>query len=71
MSFAIGKIVDGMAVGWDPVSTEDEAIKQAYERSIISDTQVHCIMEGASEDDENSEIAYLVIGGAFYKPHDL
>jgi len=70
MSFAIGRIVDGMAVGWEPAETQDKAIKQAYERS-ISDTQVHCIMVGESEDDENGEIAYLVMGGAFYKPHDL
>lgn len=70
MNLALGIIVGGVAVGWEPVDTEESAIKLAYERS-MSDTQVHCIMTGESEYDENVSIVYLVIGGAFYKPHDL
>lgn len=70
VAFAIGEIKDGMAVGWDGVASEDEAIKWAYERS-ISNNGVHCIMVGESEEDENGYVKYIVIGGSFYRSHDL
>jgi len=68
--YALGVIVDGMAKGWQPVSSEVEAIKLAYDRS-LEDTFTHCIMLGKDEDDENGQVVYLVVGGEFYKRHDL
>lgn len=69
--YAIGVLFNGMAQGWDPVRDEEDAIKQAYEKSIEDPSVVNCIMTGESEQDEDGTIAYLVIGGNFYKPHDL
>ncbi len=69
--YAIGVLVGGMAQGWEPVLDEEDAIKQAYEKSIEDPSVVNCIMTGESEQAEDGNIAYLVIGGNFYKPHDL
>ncbi|GIC77171.1 hypothetical protein [Moritella sp. F3] len=70
MAFAIGKIKDGLAIGWDSVISEDKAIKEAYERSMLSH-DVHCIMVGESEKDENVDVKFIVIGGSFYRSHEL
>ncbi|MFM4785455.1 hypothetical protein ACEUCV_15725 [Aeromonas veronii] len=68
--YALGIITNGMAEGWQPVSSEEVAIKEACWLS-LQNSLTHCIMLGKGEDDENGEVVYLVIGGEFYKRHDL
>ncbi len=67
---AIGVLINGMAEGWEPATNEEEAIKEAYSRS-MEDSLTHCIMSGIDSSDENAKIVYLVVGGSFYKSHDL
>lgn len=50
--------------------SEAEAIKQAYSRSIES-RETQCIMLGTGYDDESGQVEFLVVGGEFYKRHDL
>lgn len=68
--YALGKLVNGMAEGWHPMPNEAEAIKQAHSRSIES-TDTQCIMLGTGNDDEDGQVEFLVVGGEFYKRHDL
>lgn len=30
-----------------------------------------CVMLGTGEDDEDAEVVFLVVGGEFYKRHDI
>ena len=71
--YALGVLVDGVATGWQPISSENEAIeamKQAHTRSMES-SLTQCVMLGTGEDDEDAEVVFLVVGGEFYKRHDL
>ena len=68
--YALGVLVDGFATGWQPISSENEAIKQAHTRSMES-SLTQCVMLGTGEDDEDAEVVFLVVGGEFYKRHDL
>ena len=69
--YALGVLdQNGMAEGWHPMSSQEEAIKQAHTRSMESSAP-QCIMLGAGADDEDSEVVFLVVGGEFYKRHDL
>ncbi|MDL4860751.1 hypothetical protein NPJ88_000240 [Halomonas elongata] len=52
------------------MQSEEEAIKQAHTRSIESPV-TQCIMIGSGPEDEHGEVEYLVVGGEFYKRHDL
>ncbi len=69
--YALGVLdQNGMAVGWHPMSSKEEAIKQAHTRSMESSAP-QCIMLGAGVDDEDGQVEFLVVGGEFYKRHDL
>lgn len=68
--YALGTLVNGMAVGWHAMPSEDEAIKQAHSRSIES-PETQCIIFGSGQDDEDAKVEYLVVGGEFYKCHEL
>tara|TARA_R110002051_G_scaffold324937_1_gene424693 strand:+ start:3857 stop:4078 length:222 start_codon:yes stop_codon:yes gene_type:complete len=68
--YALGALVNGLAEGWHHMPSEAEAIKQSYERSMEHST-TQCIMLGTGENDEDAQVEYLVVGGNFYKRHDL
>lgn len=69
--YALGLLdQSGMAVGWCPMPNVEEAIKQAHIRSMESSAP-QCIMFGAGQDDEDGQVEFLVVGGEFYKRHDL
>lgn len=69
--YALGVLnQNGMAVGWHPMPSEEEAIKQAHTRSMESSAP-QCIMFGAGQDDEDGQVEFLVVGGEFFKRHDL
>lgn len=68
--YALGELENGIAKGWHRMPTEGEAIKAACDRSLEHST-TQCIMLGYGEDDDDAQVVFLVIGGHFYKPHDL